>query len=148
MLSGDRQTLPANEAEQQGDHRSAAEAGGFSLHAGIDIQPHQRARLERLCRYLSRPPVAAERLARYRQAVPSEIPTNMTGQRVPIRSKLLRGSRVSETEVPAPLAIHKLKETHTATHPARLPPVLTADRAAGHARQTAAAALAGGRRAD
>jgi len=27
------QTLPAREAEQQGDHRGAASAGGFSLHA-------------------------------------------------------------------------------------------------------------------
>ena len=35
----------------------------FSLHAGIDIAPGQRARLERLCRYVSRPPVATERLA-------------------------------------------------------------------------------------
>ncbi|MCL4774431.1 MAG: transposase [Burkholderiaceae bacterium] len=38
-------------------------AGGFSLHAGIDIAPHQRAKLERLCRYVSRPPVATERTA-------------------------------------------------------------------------------------
>ena len=58
------QTLPASEAQrQQGDQRGAACAGGFSLHAGIDIEPHQRARLERLCRYVSRPPVAEERLA-------------------------------------------------------------------------------------
>jgi hypothetical protein len=53
----------AEEAEQQGDHRSAASAGGFSLHAGLDIQPHQREKLERLCRYVSRPPIAVERLA-------------------------------------------------------------------------------------
>ena len=38
-------------------------AGGFSLHAGVDIAPHQRGKLERLCRYVSRPPVASERLA-------------------------------------------------------------------------------------
>ena len=38
-------------------------AGGFSLHAGIDIQPAQRAKLERLCRCVSRPAVATERLA-------------------------------------------------------------------------------------
>jgi hypothetical protein len=40
------QTLSASampEAERQGDHRGAAQAGGLSLHAGIDIQPHQRA---------------------------------------------------------------------------------------------------------
>ncbi len=59
------QTVPARaeESEQQGDHRSAANAGGFSLHAGLDIQPHQREKLERLCRYVSRPPIAVERLA-------------------------------------------------------------------------------------
>ena len=60
------QTLPGSatpEAEQQGDHRGAAQAGGFSLHAGIDIQPGQRQKLERLCRYVSRPPVAVDRMA-------------------------------------------------------------------------------------
>ena len=48
--------------ERAGRH-GAAEAGGFSLHAGLDIQPGERAKLERLCRYVSRPPVATERLA-------------------------------------------------------------------------------------
>jgi hypothetical protein len=60
------QTLPSSatpEAGQQGDHRGAAQAGGFSLHAGIDIEPHQRPKLERLCRYVSRPPVAVDRMA-------------------------------------------------------------------------------------
>ncbi len=60
------QTLSASampEAEQQGDHRGAAQAGGFSLHAGIDIEPAQRQKLERLCRYVSRPPVAVDRMA-------------------------------------------------------------------------------------
>jgi len=58
------QTVPARaeEAEQQGEHRSAANAGGFSLHAGLDIEPHQRAKLERLCRHVSRPPMAEGRL--------------------------------------------------------------------------------------
>lgn len=51
------------EPEQQSDGRGAANAGGFSLHAGFDIQPHQREKLERLCRYVSRPPIAVERLA-------------------------------------------------------------------------------------
>jgi hypothetical protein len=54
---------PREEPEQQGDHRGAANAGGFSLHAGLDIQPHQREKLERLCRYVSRPPIAVGRLA-------------------------------------------------------------------------------------
>jgi len=33
------------------------------LHAGVDIAANQREQLERLCRYVSRPPVASERLA-------------------------------------------------------------------------------------
>jgi hypothetical protein len=59
------QTVPAREPEpeQQGEGRGVANAGGFSLHAGLDIQPHQREKLERLCRYVSRPPIAVERLA-------------------------------------------------------------------------------------
>jgi len=60
------QALPQGampEAEQQGDSRGAAQAGGFSLHAGIDIQPHQRPKLERLCRYVSRPPISVDRMA-------------------------------------------------------------------------------------
>jgi hypothetical protein len=31
--------------------------------AGIDIEPAQRQKLERLCRYVSRPPVAVDRIA-------------------------------------------------------------------------------------
>jgi len=55
------QTVPA-QPEGQGRH-GAAEASGFSLHAGLKIQPGERAKLERLCRYVSRPPVATARLA-------------------------------------------------------------------------------------
>lgn len=36
---------------------------GFSLHAGVSAKAHQRDKLERLCRYISRPPVAAHRLS-------------------------------------------------------------------------------------
>jgi hypothetical protein len=43
--------------------RASARYGGFSLHAGVDIAQGQRAKLERLCRYVSRPPVATDRLA-------------------------------------------------------------------------------------
>ena len=35
---------------------------GFSLHAGIGVEADQREKLERLTRYVSRPPVAIERL--------------------------------------------------------------------------------------
>jgi Putative transposase/Transposase zinc-binding domain len=40
----------------------AAHASGFSLHAGLVVPAGQRERLERVCRYALRPPVAIERL--------------------------------------------------------------------------------------
>jgi hypothetical protein len=43
---------------------SGAIAGFHALHAGIDIAPNQRPKLERLCRYVSRPPVATERIGK------------------------------------------------------------------------------------
>ena len=33
------------------------------MHAAVGIETHERAKLERLCRYVSRPPVASERLS-------------------------------------------------------------------------------------
>jgi len=36
---------------------------GFSLHARIAIEAHERDRLERLCRYMARPPIASGRLS-------------------------------------------------------------------------------------
>jgi len=59
------QTVPAGEDadHRQGHDHNVARAGGFSLHAGIDIAPGQRDKLERLCRYISRPPVAEERMS-------------------------------------------------------------------------------------
>jgi len=38
------------------------ESGGFNVHAEVAVPPRDRARLERLCRYLCRPPIAQERL--------------------------------------------------------------------------------------
>ena len=40
-----------------------AKANGFSLHAGVSCEGHQKAKRERLCRYIARPPVAAPRLS-------------------------------------------------------------------------------------
>jgi len=57
-------TLQTVAAQGEGEGRSgAAQAGGFSLHAGVSIKPGQRAKLERLCRYVSRAPLAQDRLA-------------------------------------------------------------------------------------
>ena len=39
-----------------------ADAHGFSLHAGVRSGTHQRKELERLCRYITRPAIANERL--------------------------------------------------------------------------------------
>ena len=39
-----------------------ADAHGFSLHAGVRCGTHQRKALERLCRYITRPAIANERL--------------------------------------------------------------------------------------
>lgn len=39
-----------------------ADAHGFSLHAGVRCGEHQRKQLERLCRYITRPAIANERL--------------------------------------------------------------------------------------
>jgi hypothetical protein len=41
---------------------AAIGTSGIDIAAGVDIAPHQREKLERLCRYVSRPPVACERL--------------------------------------------------------------------------------------
>jgi hypothetical protein len=57
------QTVPPRLQGPELDPNGAARAGGFSLHAGVAIAPGKRARLERLCRYVSRPLVASERLA-------------------------------------------------------------------------------------
>jgi hypothetical protein len=44
--------------------RCQARQDGFDLQAAVRVQAGERARLERLCRYALRPPVACERLHR------------------------------------------------------------------------------------
>lgn len=41
-----------------------AKVAGFSLHAGVSCEAHQRDKRERLCRYIARPPVSVQRLSR------------------------------------------------------------------------------------
>jgi ribosomal protein S27E len=43
-------------------HR-AGNVAGFSLHAGVTARAHERAKLERLCRYIARPAVSTQRLS-------------------------------------------------------------------------------------
>jgi hypothetical protein len=42
--------------------RASAYLDGFSLHAGVRVHEHDRDGLERLCRYIARPPFALDRL--------------------------------------------------------------------------------------
>ena len=56
------QTLPGREDKADTNSRVANHAG-FSLHAGVMAEAHQRDKLERLCRYISRPAVSEKRLA-------------------------------------------------------------------------------------
>ena len=39
------------------------EVSGFSLHAGVATKANERSKLERLCRYITRPPVSTKRLS-------------------------------------------------------------------------------------
>jgi len=59
------QTVPARTDEQLDS--GLAKAAGFSLHCGVAAGAHQREKLERLCRYISRPALAIERLTLTRQ---------------------------------------------------------------------------------
>ena len=54
------QTVPAVAAVD--DNSSLAKAAGFSLHAGVASEAHEREKLERLCRTITRPAVSTERL--------------------------------------------------------------------------------------
>ena len=54
----DPENLPALEGPR------CASASGVSLHANVAVPVRDRQRLERLCRYVARPPVATERLSR------------------------------------------------------------------------------------
>lgn len=56
------QTQPPIIDESKSTHL-LRKVGGFSLHAGVSAKAHQRDKVERLCRYISRPPVAENRLS-------------------------------------------------------------------------------------
>jgi len=40
-----------------------AKASGFLLHAGMAAEAHERQKLVRLCRYITRPAIPAQRLS-------------------------------------------------------------------------------------
>ena len=49
------QTILADNGSLEGD---AGKVGGFSLHAGVAAEAHESQKLERLCRYIARPPLS------------------------------------------------------------------------------------------
>ncbi|MBT7047421.1 MAG: IS91 family transposase [Gammaproteobacteria bacterium] len=55
------QTLPAVEKDDR--FAQVAKEAGFSLHAGVAAQAWERDKLERLCRYISRPAISEKRLS-------------------------------------------------------------------------------------
>lgn len=55
------QTLPTCR-EEDWTPGGPGNVAGFSLHAGVAVKCTQRAKLERLCRYICRPPVSEKRL--------------------------------------------------------------------------------------
>ena len=56
------QTLPDCETDNPFSS-SVGEVAGFSLHAGVAAKASERAKLERLCRYIARPAVSTKRLS-------------------------------------------------------------------------------------
>jgi hypothetical protein len=56
------QTVPSRAADST--QPGCVSAHGFSLHAAVRCGAHQRKELERLCRYITRPAIANERLER------------------------------------------------------------------------------------
>ncbi len=45
------------------DTDTVGKVAGFSLHAGVSARAHERHKLERLCRYITRPAVSNKRLS-------------------------------------------------------------------------------------
>jgi ribosomal protein S27E len=56
------QTLPDAGSDNPFSN-SVGKAAGFSLHAGVATKTNERAKLERLCRYITRPAVSTKRLS-------------------------------------------------------------------------------------
>jgi hypothetical protein len=55
------QTLPPVDMDEA--HSGVGQVAGFNLHAGVAARTDQRHKLERLCRYITRPAVSEQRLA-------------------------------------------------------------------------------------
>jgi hypothetical protein len=56
------QTLPDCRADNPRAH-TVGKVAGFSLHAGVATRANERAKLERFCRYMTRPAISMKRLS-------------------------------------------------------------------------------------
>ena len=56
------QAVPTSDNSAKSSELVSKQAG-FSLHAGVACKSHQRKKLERLCRYITRPAIAEQRLS-------------------------------------------------------------------------------------
>jgi len=56
-------TISTQNTQPQGNKKYCVNAHGFSLHAGVRCAMNQRKELKHLCRYITRPAIANERLA-------------------------------------------------------------------------------------
>jgi hypothetical protein len=78
------QTLPAS---NEGEYGQLANTSGFSLHAGVFADAYEPEKLERLCRYISRPAISEQHLSmtdhgkvRYELKTPYRDGTPVTGK--------------------------------------------------------------------
>ncbi|MDF1757222.1 MAG: transposase, partial [Legionellaceae bacterium] len=55
------QTIPA-QFDDIAENKALAKENGFSLHAGVSAKSYQQEKIERLCRYITRPAVSLKRL--------------------------------------------------------------------------------------
>ena len=107
--------------------RRSARLEGFSLHADVAVRARRRDQLERLVRYLVRPPLAAERLTESTGAS-SCITSAALGPTAPRRSSWPRWKLLERLAalVPAPrrplLAYHGLLAPHARWRAAVVPP--------------------------
>ena len=59
---GTLQSLPVCQSDNPFSS-SVGEVAGFSLHAGVATKANERTKLERLCRYITRPAISTKRLS-------------------------------------------------------------------------------------
>jgi hypothetical protein len=77
------QTLPAS---TEGEYGQLANTSGLSLHAGVSANADEHEKLERLCRYISRPAISEQRLSMTQHGkVRYELNAQRTGTGPPYR---------------------------------------------------------------